>query len=181
MAQLRALDVQLVRWPAESKRREELRRDGALRLLVVEGLASAPISPDVREDWVRAPVAPVDLQARINCLRARSDLHQRANVDPNGVLRYRGRLTTLSPTATDLLERLIRDFGVLVSREALSQCLPERDGEASRNALDLHVTRLRKRIGPVGLTIRTVWGRGYLLEPMTGEDLLNASEANSSE
>lgn len=181
MAQLRAPEVQLIRWPAESLRRDELRRNGELRLLVVEGPASAPVSPDVREDWVRAPVAPVDLQARIDCLRARSDLHQRADVDPNGVLRYRGRLVTLSPTATDLLERLIRDFGVLVAREALTECLPERKGEISRNALDLHVTRLRKRIGPVGLTIRTVWGRGYLLEPMAGEDQLDVAMASGSD
>jgi len=179
MTQPRARDVQLVRWPAEKQRREECRRSGTLRLLVVEGPISAPISPDVREDWVRAPVAPIDLQARMNCLRARSDQHQRADVDPNGVLRYRGRLVTLSPTATELLVRLLVDFEVLVAREALSECLPQRNGETSRNALDLHVMRLRKRIRPVGLTIRTVWGRGYLLEPLANEDLVGESEATS--
>ncbi|MEJ7719654.1 MAG: helix-turn-helix domain-containing protein [Ilumatobacteraceae bacterium] len=34
----------------------------------------------------------------------------------------------------------------------------------NRNALDVHVLRLRRRITPTGLAIRTVRGRGYLLE-----------------
>lgn len=162
------VDVKFVRWPAESTRREQYRLLGVLRLLVIEGGAQAPVCSDVREDWVRAPITRDDLQARIAALRARSDVHLRPQVDPHGVLRYRGRSITVSPTATDLLDRLIRDFGVLVGREELRECLPERDGDSSRNALDLHIMRVRKRIRPVGLAIRTVWGRGYLLESSEG-------------
>lgn len=162
---LEPADVKLVRWPAESARRDRYRMLGVLRLLVIEGGARPPVCPDVREDWVRAPITQDDLQARIAALQARSDAHRRPCVDPHGVLRYCGRVITVSPTATDLLERLVRDFGVLVSREELRDCLPDRDGGASRNALDLHIMRVRKRIRPIGLVIRTVWGRGYLLEP----------------
>jgi DNA-binding response OmpR family regulator len=32
------------------------------------------------------------------------------------------------------------------------------------NALRVHVARLRKRIRPLGLVVRTVHGRGYVLE-----------------
>lgn len=158
-------DVKLVRWPAESARRDRYRMLGVPRLLVVEGRVRPPVCPDVREDWVRAPITQDDLQARIAAVRARSEVHRRPQVDPNGVLRYYGRSITVSPTATDLLERLVREFEVLVSRDELRECLPDRDGEASRNALDLHIMRVRKRIQPIGLAIRTVWGRGYLLEP----------------
>jgi DNA-binding response OmpR family regulator len=34
----------------------------------------------------------------------------------------------------------------------------------TRNALDVHVLRLRRRIAPLGLEIRTVRARGYLLQ-----------------
>ena len=161
-------EVKLVRWPAESARRDHYRVLGVLRLLVIEGGARPPVCSDIREDWVRAPITPDDLQARIAALRARAEAHCRPQVDPNGVLRYCGRSITVSPTATDLLERLVREFGVLVSRDDLRDCLPERDGGASRNALDLHIMRVRKRIRPIGLAIRTVWGRGYLIEPFSG-------------
>jgi DNA-binding response OmpR family regulator len=38
------------------------------------------------------------------------------------------------------------------------------DGAPGRNALDVHVLRLRRRVAPLGLAIRTVRSRGYLLE-----------------
>ena len=37
-------------------------------------------------------------------------------------------------------------------------------GAPGRNALDVHMLRLRRRIAPVGLAIKTVRSRGYLLE-----------------
>jgi DNA-binding response OmpR family regulator len=33
-----------------------------------------------------------------------------------------------------------------------------------RNALDVHILRLRRRIDALGLSVRTVRSRGYLLE-----------------
>ena len=55
-------------------------------------------------------------------------------------------------------------FGAVVSRsELLAAGWPE--GAPGRNALDVHVLRLRRRLVPVRLAIRTVRSRGYLLEP----------------
>lgn len=161
---LRRNDVKLLRWPAESAKRAQYMAQGVLRLLVVEGGVPAPVCTDVREDWVRAPITESDLRARIASLRAKADAHRLPHVDPHGLLRFGGRSITVSRTETDLLECLIRQFGVLVSREALLECLPDRPGGTSRNALDLHIMRLRRRIEPLGLAIRTVWGRGYLLD-----------------
>ena len=158
-------DVQLVRWPAESGRREHLRRLGVPRLLVIEGGATPPVTGDVQEDWVRAPVSREDVRVRLEALNVRSQAHQQPHVDPHGVLRFGGRSTPISPTATDLLLCLVRGYGVLVSREELQACLPDSVPCTNRNVLDLHIMRLRRRIKPVGLVIRTVWGRGYLLEP----------------
>ena len=54
-------------------------------------------------------------------------------------------------------------YGAVVSRDALARAgWP--DGSPGRNALDVHVLRLRRRLAPLGLAIRTVRSRGYLLE-----------------
>jgi len=168
-------DVKLLRWPAESARRERYRAQGVLRLLVIEGGVSAPVCSDVREDWVRAPISDSDLMVRVATLRAKADAHRLPQVDPYGVLRFAGQTSTVSRTETDLLECLVRQFGQPVPRETLQECLPDRPGGTSRNALDLHIMRVRRRITPLGLVIRTVWGRGYLLEEASAQ-----SEAGDS-
>jgi len=61
------------------------------------------------------------------------------------------------------MSALIERFGAVVSRDQLSRSgWPK--GAPGRNALDVHVLRLRRRIAPVGLSIKTVRSRGYLLE-----------------
>jgi DNA-binding response OmpR family regulator len=58
----------------------------------------------------------------------------------------------------------VERFGAVVSRQALARAgWPH--GAPGRNALDVHVVRLRRRLEGVGLAIRTVRSRGYLMEP----------------
>lgn len=158
-------DVRLVRYPAEADRLAEYRRSGVPRLLVVEAGASPPISADACEDWVRAVVSREDLRVRIAALRARRNRLRVPQVDPTGVLRVGGRAVALSPTETALLDELTANLGGLTAKEDLADRLPQCAGLARRNALHLHITRIRRRIEPLGLSIRTVRGRGYVLEP----------------
>jgi DNA-binding winged helix-turn-helix (wHTH) protein len=162
-------EVMLLRWPAEAARRARYKAMGVLRLLVVEGGAPAPICSDIREDWVRAPITDADLRARMATLSAKAEAHRLPQIDPYGILRFSDRSTSVSPTETDLLECLIRQFQSLVPRDELRDCLPERTTGGSRNALDLHIMRLRRRIQPLGLIIQTVRGRGYMLQTATDE------------
>ncbi len=84
-------------------------------------------------------------------------------MDSDGVLRFRGKWVSLPPLETRMMEVLLSRFGAVVSREALAKAgWPE--GINGRNALDVHVLRLRRRLEPLGLVIRTVRSRGYLLE-----------------
>jgi DNA-binding response OmpR family regulator len=158
------MDVVLVRWPAERSRRELLVREEIPRLLLVE--EGAPPAPDdCLEDWVRVPASDSDLAARIDGLKARLRLHGREipDLDENGVLRFSDRWVSLPPVETRLMTALLDRQGAVVSREALARSgWP--DGAPGRNALDVHVLRLRRRIGGIGLAIRTVRSRGYLLE-----------------
>lgn len=165
-ATFRRSEVKLLRWPAESARRAQYQALGVPRLLVIEGEVPAPVSADLREDWVRVPITRADLWARIATLQAKFEAHRRPQIDPFGILRFGERSVSVSPTETDLLECLTRQFGSLVPRQTLRDCLPDRPGGVSRNALDLHIMRLRRRIRPLNLVIRNVHGRGYLMEAL---------------
>lgn len=158
------MDVVLVRWPAESSRRELLVREEIPRLLLVEdGVPPAP--DDCLEDWLRVPAPDSDLAARIEGLKMRLGHHGReaAELDENGVLRFSGRWVSLPPVEARLMTALLDRQGAVVSRGALARSgWP--DGAPGRNALDVHVLRLRRRIDGIGLAIKTVRSRGYLLE-----------------
>ncbi len=57
---------------------------------------------------------------------------------------------------------LLERYGAVVSRERLMRVgWPASD--TGRNALDVHVLRLRRRLAPLGLSLRTVRSRGYML------------------
>ena len=58
---------------------------------------------------------------------------------------------------------LLDRFGAVVTRDTLADRAWPR-GVPTRNALDVHVLRLRRRIAPLGLEIRTVRSRGYLMQ-----------------
>ena len=65
------MDVELVRWPSQRQRRDQLVEARLPRLLLVEPESPAPVAVDPLEDWVRLPVDRNDLQARIDALTAR--------------------------------------------------------------------------------------------------------------
>ena len=91
-------------------------------------------------------------------------------LDDDGVLRSGPRWVSLPPVEARLTEALLERFGAVVSREALSKAgWPE--GSPGRNALDVHVLRLRRRLSRLDLVIRTVRSRGYMLEAEAGVNL----------
>ena len=86
-------------------------------------------------------------------------------VDDDGLLRYRGRWVTLSPVERALAAALIDRFNAVVGRDTLvRRAWP--GGSPTRNALDVHMLRLRRRISTLGLEVRTVRARGYLLQAL---------------
>jgi DNA-binding response OmpR family regulator len=52
----------------------------------------------------------------------------------------------------------------VVTRDELCAGLGTEERRSTRNSLDLQIMRLRRRIEPIELAIRTVWGQGYVLE-----------------
>ncbi|WBB50249.1 winged helix-turn-helix domain-containing protein [Verrucosispora sp. WMMA2044] len=157
-------DVKFVRWPAERHLRDLCRQERIPCLLVVEGGAEPPVCSDPREDWVRTPISPSDLDARVAALRQRSHDRRTPVLDPAGTLSFRTASVVMSSTHLELMDLFVERFGQVVYRWELMAILTKRDSTSTRNALDLHIMRMRKRIAPLDLDIVTAWGRGYALE-----------------
>ena len=165
-AEAAADGIVLVRWPAEAAERQALAARGIPRLLLVEQEAPAPTCDDLLEDWVRLPASDADLAARAAGLERRASSVSddgRPRIDADGVVRVGGSWAALPPVEARLMAALVDRLGAVVHRDDLAAAgWP--DGLPGRNALDVHVLRLRRRIAPVGLVIRTIRARGYLLE-----------------
>ncbi|GAA3214961.1 winged helix-turn-helix domain-containing protein [Streptomyces sp. XM83C] len=131
---------------------------------MVEAGARPPVCNDPFEDWVRAPISRDDLDARVRALQNRLDSRQIPTLDSAGTLTFGPHSITISNVQAELMGLLIEHFGEVVYRHELSQRLAERVQRPTRNSLDLHIMRLRRRLSPTDLVIRTAWGRGYALE-----------------
>lgn len=69
-----------------------------------------------------------------------------------------------------LLELLFMRAGKVVAKEAIMQSLTGFDDDLSPNAIEQYVSRLRKRLAPHGLTVRTARGIGYYLDKTAGPE-----------
>lgn len=75
-----------------------------------------------------------------------------------------GQVLDLPPRERALLELLATRSGKVVTKEAIVQSLTSLEDMLSDNAIEQYVSRLRRRVAPYGLVLRTVRGIGYLLE-----------------
>jgi len=155
--------VALVRWPVERGRLEHLRQRGEPRLVVVE-TGDPPHGDDPLEDWLKAPIDVDELRVRVDTLRSRARRRDPApTIDEDGVLRYRGRILTMPPVQRRLAEVLLSRWGSVVGRDTLVRAAWPAEPPSHRNVLDVHVTRLRRLLTEIGLELKTVRRRGYLL------------------
>ena len=160
------MDVRLVRWPAARAQLDELRAAGVPRLVVVDGDVAPPFPPDELEDWVRLPADQSDVRVRVDTLAERARGKAIPQLSNEGVLRHAGASVALSPVESRLVRALISRLGAVVSRTDLMDVVwPEE--RPPRNALDVHISRLRRRLADVQLSITTVRGRGYLLDSLS--------------
>jgi DNA-binding response OmpR family regulator len=160
---LRQPDIVVLRWPLELTRLAAARVDRAPRLLVVEGDDEPPAEWDPLEDWVRLPADARDVQVRVAALGRRAlSSGCRPSVDGFDRLIYDGRWVSLSPNDYRLIEPLVEHFDDVVPYEEVAALLTN-GNVAAGSAGRVRLTRLRRRIAPLGLEIRTVRPHGLAL------------------
>ena len=161
-------------WPEQDAERRAMARAGLPRLLLVDNDAEAPVVVDDVEDWIRMPAPDADVRARIARLEARwrEMTVSPPRVDDDGTMHFAGRRVDLAPVQARLARELASQVGAVVERSRLAAAgWPS--GQGSRNALDVHVARLRRRVRTLGLAIRTRRLVGYALEPANLETILD--------
>jgi two-component system OmpR family response regulator len=79
-------------------------------------------------------------------------------------VRMHDRPIDLTPREWALLELFLTHPGRVLSKEQIADSLFSFDEQLSPNAIEVHVSRLRTKVEPAGMHVRTVRGFGYLWE-----------------
>ncbi len=125
------------------------------------------------DDYLVKPFEMPELEARVRALlrRQRAEHDDEIRVGPLTLVRGHPQITlggaTVELPASELalLETLAAKVGRVVSKEVIAQRMSRGVDPVSDTAIEVCVHRLRRRLGPYGLKVRTLRGFGYLLEP----------------
>jgi hypothetical protein len=157
-------DVVVVQWPEQRADAERLARLHRPHLLLVEPGVAPPEIDSCLADWLRLPADDADVRARLTSLSARARRHPAMpTIDAYGELAFHGLRVFLSPTDQRVAEMLVTSFDRGVTDAELFARIFDGEGEPSK--VRVHISRLRKRIEPLGLEITSIRGFGYRLHP----------------
>ncbi len=150
------------------------RRDTPVIVLTARSQVSDRISVlDLgADDYVTKPFDHAELQARCRAvLRRKSGSSQTitrlgdVELDPvAGQLSVAGQPLVLRNRELRLLELLINSPSKVFSKQKLFDRLFAYDDDASENAIEVYIARLRKHLDKSSLTITTLRGLGYRLD-----------------
>lgn len=126
------------------------------------------------DDYITKPCNPRELLARINAVIKRTNVatsehaalpDSRLHLDQNQRLcQIDGVALQVTGTEFDLLVALLKQKGEVVSKAWLSQQVLQRELQPFDRSLDVHVSRLRKKLQPFhDEPIKAIRGKGYQL------------------
>ncbi|NBS59104.1 MAG: DNA-binding response regulator [Betaproteobacteria bacterium] len=124
------------------------------------------------DDYMAKPFAMPELAARVRALIRRGQSHAAPRIVHGPlVLDTSARRATLNDAPLELaarewavLEVLLSRVEKIASKESIIQAMASWGEELSLNAIEVYVSRLRAKLEPAGVHIRTVRGFGYMLE-----------------
>jgi len=123
------------------------------------------------DDYLTKPFSVTEFEARVRALLRRTVAPSaRWAVGEMTVdfaakrVRTHDRPIDLTPREWALLELFLTHPGRVLSKEQIADSLFSFDEQLSPNAIEVHVSRLRTKVEPAGMHVRTVRGFGYLWE-----------------
>jgi len=131
------------------------------------------------DDYLVKPFAFAELLARLRALLRRSQAATSAILSfgaleldsANRQARANGQLIDLGPREWTVMEYLLIHAPKPASKEKLLAALTGWDKEITPNAIEVYVSRLRGKLEPHGIALRSIRGFGYRLELVGGESL----------
>ncbi len=126
------------------------------------------------DDYLTKPFWTNELTARMRAVTRRSTVTRNSDREHN-VGRVRldliarqahvdGETKQLTPTEFAILEFFVKRPNQALRRERIIDSV-FRNPDSATEALQTHISRLRKKLGPDGNRIQTVWGIGYRFDP----------------
>ncbi len=125
------------------------------------------------DDYLTKPFWPEELLARVRARLRRPALTASGRVvavgpllvDRDGrIVMVDGAAVDLTRVEFDLIAALASRPGAAVSRAWLAEHVLDSTRDGGERTLDVHVSRLRRKLGRAGALIATVWGVGYRLD-----------------
>ncbi|MBN1629198.1 MAG: response regulator transcription factor [Thermoleophilia bacterium] len=128
------------------------------------------------DDYMVKPFSPGELVARARAVQRRAGTQEdpREAVQALGgielapaerTVRVDGMPVELTPKEFELLHYLLINRGLALTRERLLEEVWGYVSFGDARTVDVHVGQLRKKLGPWGRVIQTVWGLGYKADP----------------
>lgn len=128
------------------------------------------------DDYLPKPFNPRELAARIRAILRRSSSNESPETarivvgdvemeTGTRLVRRAGNIVDLTAVEYDVLEKLLRGAGRILTREELSRQVLGRSSSPFDRSIDMHISNLRKKLGHrVGESdrIKTVRGTGYV-------------------
>ncbi len=128
------------------------------------------------DDYITKPFGVMELISRVKALMRRSRGMEEERMirfgpifmdDERRAVSVEGRPCELTYKEYELLKLLLRNAGIVSSRDMILERVWGTDFEGESRTLDMHIKTLRQKLGEAGSLIRTVRNVGYML---TGED-----------
>jgi DNA-binding response OmpR family regulator len=126
------------------------------------------------DDYLVKPFATAELVARVKALARRHTAPQTAlalgqlSLDVAAKrARVGDKVIELSVREWAVLEYLLQHASRVVSKQQIIDAILPWGDDITPNAVEVYISRLRLKIADAGVTIRTIRGFGYMLEPAT--------------
>lgn len=122
------------------------------------------------DDYVTKPFGMMELVSRIRAVLRRSGkVEDRMDMETAGVhvdvkkheVTVDGREISLTLKEFELLEKLMRNQGIVLTRDQLLTEIWGYDFDGETRTVDVHIRTLRQKLGEKGEIIQTVRGVGY--------------------
>ena len=122
------------------------------------------------DDYVTKPFGMMELVSRIKAVLRRSGkVEDRMDMETSGVhvdvkkheVTVDGKEISLTLKEFELLEKLMRNQGIVLTRDQLLTEIWGYDFDGETRTVDVHIRTLRQKLGEKGEIIQTVRGVGY--------------------
>ena len=125
------------------------------------------------DDYVTKPFSPRELLLRIQAIlrRVKAPARTRFTIgririnQEHFTAQADGKEISLSMTEFRLLAALAEHAGTILTREELMEMIWKDTTDATIRAVDVHIARMRAKLGEAGGQIRTINGFGYTMDP----------------